>query len=142
MTLVVDASVALKWFVAEAGSAAAIALLEGDRPLIAPELVLAELCNAAWRLLQRGELVPEQVEAIAAHAPLAFAELSPLAPLTRAASRIAVAVGHPAYDCFYLALAEARAARLVTADRRLLSATRPTPWAELPVHLDEAAESA
>ena len=53
MTLVVDASVALKWFVDEDGSDRAVALLDGDEPLIAPDLVVAEVCNAAWKSLRR-----------------------------------------------------------------------------------------
>jgi predicted nucleic acid-binding protein len=41
MTVVVDASVAYKWFVAERDTIAAWAIAEGCVPVIAPELVLA-----------------------------------------------------------------------------------------------------
>jgi predicted nucleic acid-binding protein len=44
---------------------------------------------------------------------------------------IASAIEHPAYDCFYLALAELRDTRMVTADRRLQSRLAATPWAGL-----------
>ena len=56
MTLVVDASVACKWFVAESGSDAAAALLAGDQMLLAPDLIVPEVCNAAWSKLRRGEI--------------------------------------------------------------------------------------
>jgi predicted nucleic acid-binding protein len=48
---------------------------------------------------------------------------------------IASQLDHPVYDCFYLALAEARDALLVTADRRLLRKLRGTPWVERVVNL-------
>ncbi len=41
---------------------------------------------------------------------------------------ISRALDHPAYDCFYLALAEARDAPMVTADRRLLNRGSGTQW--------------
>ena len=50
MTLVIDASVALKWFVEEQGSDKARGLLSREERLIAPELLLAEVFNAAWWL--------------------------------------------------------------------------------------------
>jgi hypothetical protein len=40
--------VALRWYVEAVDSAPAIALLEGDDPLLAPDLVVAEVSNAAW----------------------------------------------------------------------------------------------
>ncbi len=46
-TVVVDASVALKWFVDEAGSNQARLLLIRDLSLVAPDLIVAEVCNAA-----------------------------------------------------------------------------------------------
>jgi predicted nucleic acid-binding protein len=33
--------------------------------------------------------------------------------------RLSLAIGHPAYDCFYLALAEANGCAFVTADERI-----------------------
>ncbi len=40
--------------------------------------------------------------------------------LMPAATRIAIALSHPAYDCVYLALALAKQTRYVTADDRLI----------------------
>ena len=47
------------------------------------------------------------------------------------ALRIAVAINHPAYDCFYLALARREAAPLVTADKRLAAAAQRVPDIEV-----------
>jgi predicted nucleic acid-binding protein len=43
-----------------------------------------------------------------------FSELVPAATLLPAARRWSQGLDHPAYDCLYLALAEARNARLFT----------------------------
>jgi predicted nucleic acid-binding protein len=42
MTLVVDASVAFKWFAQEDGTDRALAFLERGEPIVAPGLILAE----------------------------------------------------------------------------------------------------
>jgi predicted nucleic acid-binding protein len=138
VTLVIDAGVALKWFVDEDGSAQAAALLAGPDLLIAPDLILAEVGNAAWKAVRNGTMLPEQLDHAAARLPAAFDELTPLAALSRRAGAIALALDHPVYDCCYLALAEARAATLVTADRRLLRRLAGTQWEELTVDLRSA----
>jgi predicted nucleic acid-binding protein len=63
--------------------------------------------------------------------PRLLAELCPLATLAERALAIAEELRHPAYDCFYLALAEAKEARLVTADRRFAQRLAGTPWQAL-----------
>jgi predicted nucleic acid-binding protein len=60
--------------------------------------------------------------------PQLLTELCPLATLAGRALAIAAELRHPAYDCFYLALAEAKDARLVTADRRFADRLAGTPW--------------
>jgi predicted nucleic acid-binding protein len=52
-------------------------------------------------------------------------ELAPMRQLLGAATALAVALDHPAYDCVYLALAESLACDLVTADRGLSAKTLP-----------------
>ncbi|WP_149541071.1 type II toxin-antitoxin system VapC family toxin [Siccirubricoccus phaeus] len=54
--IVVDASVALKWLRDEEDDAWARAMVGGDRPLIAPALLLTECSNILWRLARRGEI--------------------------------------------------------------------------------------
>jgi predicted nucleic acid-binding protein len=126
--LVVDASVAVKWFVQEPGTEDAVELLGRNDALIAPELVIAEVVNVLWKHLMRAELERRQV----AHVPVAlsrtFSELWPVVWLARRALEIATELRHPAYDCLYLALAESEDAPLVTADRRLITRLAGTPW--------------
>ncbi len=45
MSLIVDASVAIKWFSQEQGSPQAEALLEGSEQLLSPDFVLAEIAS-------------------------------------------------------------------------------------------------
>src|ERR1035437_6042748 len=63
-TYVVDASVALKWYLPEPDAERAEALLEaamaGTVALAAPELLLLEVGNACWTHVRRGEMSPEE----------------------------------------------------------------------------------
>jgi predicted nucleic acid-binding protein len=131
MTVVVDPSVALKWFVAEPGSEQARAVLAEEAPLSAPELVIAEVCNGAWRLARLGVLGWTECALIAAEIGGLFDRLAALGPLAPRATALARALDHPVYDCFYVALAEREAGRLVTADERLLERLRGTEWSAL-----------
>lgn len=137
--LVVDASVACKWFVAEPLAAAAAKLLEEGSGLIAPDLIVPEVCNIAWLKVRRGEISGSQGAAMLDALPELLDELIPGGVLASRAFAIASAIGHPAYDCFYLALAEARDTRMVTADLRLLSRLVGTEWAPFAVGLGDAA---
>lgn len=120
MTWVVDASVAVKWFVDEARSAAARAVLASGDPIIAPDLIIPETCNTAWKKVRRGDIPREQAEAMVRALPLSFDRLAPTAPLSERALELAQRFDHPAYDCFYVALAESESAVLVTDDDRLV----------------------
>ena len=139
MTLVVDASVACKWFIGEFGSDAAEALVAGGEMLLAPDLIVPEVCNVAWLKVHRGEIAAEQATVMVERLPDLIDELAPSVQLARRAFEIANTLAHPAYDCFYLALAEVRGTRVVTDDRRLLARLATTPLARLVMRLGEAA---
>lgn len=131
MTVVVDASVALRWYVDAPGSAAAAELLEAGEPLIAPELVVAEVANAAWRLARAGEISEPHGRRTAAAVPSAFDALVGAPRLVARAFDLARALDHPVYDCLYLALAEIESSKLVTADRRLIGRLEGSEWEAL-----------
>ena len=135
MTVVVDASVALKWFMQEDGSEEAAGLFSGPDLLIAPDLIVAELANASWKAVRVGLLSPQQQDQAAGRLGRLFDELVPLSVLAPRAVAISRALSHAVYDCFYLALAEARSGTLVTADRRFLLRVAGTQWADLARHL-------
>ena len=130
MTLVVDASVAFKWFAQEDGTDRALELLARDEPIVAPDLIVAEVCNAAWKSLRRAELSPAQFDAIVTDIAQPFARLIPIERLIRPAAALTRRLDHPIYDCLYLALADTEGLRIVTADLRLLAAVRGTSLAD------------
>ncbi len=119
MSLVIDASVALKWVLDEPGGAEAEALL--DEALIAPGLWLIEAANALWKRAGRGEIRPdeaaERLQALL-NAPVATPRAEDdLASALSLASQLA----HPVYDCLYLALAIREDTQVVTADTRFFA---------------------
>jgi predicted nucleic acid-binding protein len=118
-TLVVDASIAIKWVVEEEGTPQALALRKSAR-LIAPDLLVAECANILWKKARRGELSSEEADLAPRLLERSDIELLPMRGLMPAATRIAIALSHPAYDCVYLALALAKQTRYVTADDRLI----------------------
>jgi predicted nucleic acid-binding protein len=126
--LIVDASVAIKWMLDEPGDQEARAVVETGEALTAPELVIAEVANAAWRRFTSGQIPMAQAMLINAEIPRVFSELFALAPLRGRALAIAAELRHPVYDCFYLALAESENAVMVTADRRLIGRLAGSPW--------------
>lgn len=119
-SLVIDTSVALKWVVEERGTSEALALLRRNA-LIAPELLVAECSNALWKKVERKELTKPEALFAARLLQSARVELLPMRSLIEAATRFAIELSHPAYDCIYVALAIENRCKVVTADARFLS---------------------
>lgn len=119
MTLVVDASVAVKWVVDEPDSPRARIVAGSGAALVAPEIVLAESGNVLWRLVRTRRISPMQAAAAELELRSAFDRLTPTAELVGEALEIAIRIDHPIYDCFYIALARRLDADLVTSDARL-----------------------
>jgi len=122
MTLVVDASVAVKWVLDEPATERAVALRESDRDLIAPSLIHAEIGSALWRAVLRGDVAAPAASNALKAAVAHYARIIVLQELAVGALELATQLRHPIYDCFYLALAQRERCVLVTADRRLLNA--------------------
>ena len=121
-TLVIDASIAIKWVVEEDGTDLALALRQKAR-LMAPDLIVAECANILWKKAQRKKLNDEALIA-ARLLQSAEIELVPSRALMESATRLAIELDHPAYDCLYLALAVENGCRFVTADERLVKKIR------------------
>ena len=128
MTVVVDASVAVKWLLAEPESPLARALAASGEDVVAPDMVLAECANVAWKRARRGEIDADQARAAVAAWPRWFRELLPAADLVDEAFALACGLDHPVYDCLYLAAAIRHDISLVTADRRLIARLADSPW--------------
>ena len=121
MRLVVDASVAVKWFVSEPLLENARLLLSHRIDLHAPDFVLVEFANVIWKKVRRKELPasPRYVDALSSLNDIVT--LHPVADLIERAMQMAMEVEHPVYDCLYLACAERTESELATADRNLVN---------------------
>jgi predicted nucleic acid-binding protein len=122
--IVVDASVAVKWVVREADSDQATALR--SEQLIAPVLWLAEASNVLWRRVRIGDLTADEARARLSELMKAPVASLPMEPYLDEGLRLAAELGHPIYDCIYLALALHQNTHVVTADARFAAAvSRP-----------------
>lgn len=125
--VVVDASVAVKWFLPELHAKAARKLLSERGNLLAPDLIWSEVGNTLWKKVQRGELTAEVARGIVRefqHFPL---ETPASKGLLEAAFDIAERFRITVYDSLYVALALNRGCALVTADRKLYDVFKHGP---------------
>ena len=131
MTLVVDASVGLKWVLQEADSPLAERLARSDVDLLVPDFWLHEACNVLWLQVRRKLFTPNEArEALALLRaqvePTPTAELG----LYDVALEIGLTVNHSTYDTLYVAFALAMGAeRGIVADGPFVTAmqTHPDP---------------
>jgi predicted nucleic acid-binding protein len=127
--MIIDASVAFKWIIEEPGSQAAIDWI-GKADLLAPTLIHAEVGNALWKRVRKGEIEPDlELADRLSELKTYVRTLDETADMVRAL-QIAIELNHPVYDCVYLAMAERLADRLLTADGRFVRSLRSTSYAE------------
>jgi predicted nucleic acid-binding protein len=125
--IVVDASVATKWFLAEDETPLANALLDGTQKLFAPPLIRIEVYAAITRRFRNGDAPEVEVR----QACRDWTEMLDEGILTLLASApdelltidLALQLKHPFQDCLYLALAQRLQAPLVTADPKFIKRT-------------------
>lgn len=122
--VVVDASVAVKWFLDEDRTAAARSLLDGSDDLLAPSFILLEVSHAMWVAARQQRTTVGASEASEGALILTIRQLTPVEDLIVGAAMLMRALDHPVYDCLYLALAQREAATLITADEGQFRAAR------------------
>ena len=113
---VVDASVAIKWFLPEVHSDAALRLLAGPYTLYAPDLLFSEFGNVLWKRFRRNEVTKNEASAAVdalLSLPLQVQASQSLLPL---ALEIACGENRTVYDSLYLAAALVLQCPCVTAD--------------------------
>jgi predicted nucleic acid-binding protein len=116
---VLDASVAVKCFLDEEGSAAARRAVLARPDWISPDLIFLEVASVALKTVRRGLLEPALAARMVAGVGGLLVEAVPSVELYKAAFRLAADQGFSAYDAAYIALAKARDIQLVTADLKL-----------------------
>lgn len=140
MNFVVDASVAIKWFVEENLTEAALRLLDRPGSFHAPDFIVVEVANIVWKKAIRGEIGHEQAGDIINGVQDGTLEFYPVALLNSRALEIALDLRHPVCDCLYIACAEAiDDGCVVTADGRLNAVVANTLYAGLVVPLSDVA---
>jgi predicted nucleic acid-binding protein len=129
MRVVVDASVAVKWYLEEDHADTARGLLDGTYELIVPDLFFAEIGNVLWKRWRRGELDDDVITETLAALDRVPCETRSARPLLSRAMALAMSLQRTVYDSLYLALAIDTGARLVTADRRFHATVAAGPFA-------------
>jgi predicted nucleic acid-binding protein len=138
IAVVVDASVAAKWFLPSNNEPLvdeAFHLLRrytvGELRILVPDLFWAELGNVLWKSARLGRCT--ESAARAALASLRDRNLTTVSSLMliETAFDIATTFGRTVYDGLYVALAVASRAQMITADEKLanaLAARLPVKW--------------
>ena len=129
-SVVVDASLAVKWLVEEDDSDKAHAVLQSwvarDVTRIAPHLMPFEVANALHRRVLRGELnVGDSIRMMARLLESRLELHQPPGLHVRALQLASELNQSAAYDAHYLALAESVSCELWTADERFYRAVSP-----------------
>lgn len=129
-SLVVDSSVAVKWFIAEPYSAEARRILDayqnGLLSFLAPDLINAEVGNILWKKQAfQGLAASDAQDVLDEFRRLQF-KFIPAAELLEDAYNIAVTHRRTVYDALYLALSVREGCRFVTADEKLANAVGAT----------------
>ena len=129
MKLVIDASVAIKWFIPEVHSESAQRLLSNSEAgLLAPDLIVPEFTNILWKKERRNEIRRSEALEILNALPSIGIAVHPSDSLVVSAFEIASKIDRSVYDCLYLALAVAHDCPLVTADRKFHTVIAETPF--------------
>ncbi len=128
--IVVDASVAVKWFLPEPNADAAAALFDSENSdLIAPDIMAVEVCST----FVRGANIVKSNRADALNNLDKFQSILKVGDVKivrtepeqlHRAARLAIDIGHPLKDCIYLVLAMDMDCELVTADMRFAEKAR------------------
>ena len=126
MIHILDASVALKWFTDEQGSARALeykdGLLAGKLVLASPDLMLYEVANVLHLKKEFTEAAVK--EALRSLLDIGVEIFTPTEEILEKAVHYTFHTNHSFYDCLYIALASQLGARLLTADEALYKKAR------------------
>ncbi len=135
---VIDASIAVKWFLTkEIYAAEANLLLQDERILLVPDLIFSEVGNITWKQVRKGTL--PQAEAVNIVTTLSHLGLMvyPSETLIVKAVEIACETGRTAYDSLYVARAIQEDSAVVTADEKLKNGLQDTPYARYIVWIED-----
>ena len=129
--VVLDASIAAKWYISESDSDAAQKLLDSEFLFLAPDIFFVEVAGAVIRQHREYKQLSKDDVLLATEDLLRMGiETVSSAILLSRSVDISLALGHPIKDCFYVALAERWQTILVTADLQLHDKVKKSEWAK------------
>lgn len=137
-TYVVDASVAMKWFVPEEFTDAALNFLKDGHELLAPDLLWPEFGNILWKKVRRSELDGDEARQVMYLCHQVPFEVVDSKSLVDSALEIAMGLDRTVYDSVYLALAAYRNCVMLTADLRLCNSLQHSPMSKHIAHVSLA----
>ena len=126
MNIVVDASVAIKWFLAEENTADAEMLLGPEFELNAPEIAISEFGDIVLMKLRHGDVQLGEAKALLEGVFRVRILFHSNKPLLGPAVERAVELGQAVNDCTYLSLAVNLDCPLVTANRKFFMTLQNT----------------
>ena len=126
MRKVVDASVAVKWYIPEIYEQEANRLQFGGDILHAPELILPEFSNIIWKKVRFGEITEKEGKKIIDAFASRNIQFHSHQSIIKSAFTGAVITNRAVYDWTYLALAIALSCEFVTADEKFYKALEQT----------------
>ncbi len=137
---IVDASVAVKWYVPEIYSEAAKRLQNPDYQLQVPKFFLLEFGNVVCKKLRRRDITLELSELMITDVQKVSLHWHPDEPLFPKAFQIANETYRSLYDCLYLSLALAIDGQMVTADLKFYDSLKTGPYANRLLWVEEIPE--
>ncbi|MEW5947056.1 MAG: type II toxin-antitoxin system VapC family toxin [bacterium] len=137
-TLVVDASVAAKWFTGEELAEEALRVLDERYSLHAPDFFLLEMDSLICKWIRLGVINDSEggdTRKAVRRVPI---RLHSYFSFQDSAYHIAVQTHQSIYDCLYVALAVFIGGRMVTADRRLFKGFAAGPLEKYLLWIEDA----
>nr|WP_286670474.1 type II toxin-antitoxin system VapC family toxin [Fodinibius salsisoli] len=128
--MVIDASVAIKWFIWEEGTDEALQLLEKLTSFYAPDIFLMEIDAILTKKVRMKELdIPDAFEKRKVFRQMPY-RLIPYKQIAKFAFRLATEFPITLYDAAYLSIAIDYETTFYTADKRLANGMSNTPFDE------------
>jgi predicted nucleic acid-binding protein len=138
VTIVIDTSVIVKWFVEEEGHEEAVRLLQSGERRLCPDIALAETANVLRRRLRMKEISQEQMVDAIRRMPLYLKNVTPSVVLLKDACELAAKEDHSVYDCMFPALARQEVdAVVVTTDKVFLKKCVTAGFGDSIRHLED-----
>lgn len=122
--LIVDASVAAKWFIQEELSESALSILDNGHQIESPDFLLLEMDSIICKWIRSKSVTLAEGNKLRDSFRQYPIRYHPFVQFLDSAFAIAGETGQSVYDCLYVALAALLEGKMITADRKLFEVMR------------------